>query len=70
MERAGRLARAEDALRGRAADLAERDGLRGYDAVHLAAALAVHADAMASGDRRLCAAAAEHGLHVANVATS
>ena len=49
-----------------AADLAEAAGLRGYDAVHLAAALAVPVDTFASSDVRLCEAAASHGLHVSN----
>ncbi len=49
-----------------AGDLAESDELRGYDAVHLAAALLAAADVMATADQRLCAAAAKHGLNVAN----
>ena len=49
----------------RAADLAEDAGLRGYDAVHLAAALAVPVDTFASSDANLCGAAAHRGLHVA-----
>ena len=48
----------------RAADLAERAGLRGYDAVHLAAALAVPVDTLSSSDAKLCDAASQHGLHV------
>lgn len=47
--------------------LAEQEGLRGYDAVHLAAAQAV-ADAdtvLLSGDRELLAAASRRGLAVA-----
>lgn len=51
----------------RAGDLAEADSLRGYDAVHLAAALRVNAHVMASSDERLCAAAARHRLNVANL---
>lgn len=50
----------------RAADLAEAEALRGYDAVHLAAALTVGADVFASADVDLCRAAEQHGLHVAN----
>jgi hypothetical protein len=46
--------------------LAGREALRGYDAVHLAAALAVQADVLASSDGDLCAAARRNGLHVAN----
>lgn len=49
-----------------AADLAETDGLRGYDAVHLAAALLASVDTFASGDTRLCAAALRHGLNISN----
>ena len=49
-----------------ASRLAEREGLRGYDAVHLAAALVVGVDAIASADTELCAAAARRGLSVAN----
>jgi uncharacterized protein len=49
-----------------AADLAETAGLRGYDAIHLAAALVVPVDAFASSDSRLCKAAARHGLNVSS----
>lgn len=49
-----------------AGDLAELEGLRGYDAVHLAAALRIDADVMASADRALCQAAARHGRAIAN----
>ncbi|MCC6227031.1 MAG: PIN domain-containing protein [Microthrixaceae bacterium] len=49
-----------------AADLAEEEALRGYDAVHLAAALAVGAQVLTSSDSALCAAAERRGLHVAN----
>ncbi len=49
-----------------ASDLAEQEALRGYDAVHLAAALTVGADVLTSADADLCAAAARRGLHVAN----
>lgn len=49
-----------------AADLAEREALRGYDAVHLAAALAIDATVLTSADTALCEAAARHHLHVAN----
>lgn len=49
-----------------AADFAEDAGLRGYDAVHLAAALTVPVDTLASGDAKLCDAAASHGLQVSN----
>lgn len=49
-----------------AADLAEDEGLRGYDAVHLAAALTVEATVLSSADADLCHAAERRGLHVAN----
>ena len=47
--------------------LAEEEGLRGYDAVHLAAALAVAGTdtVFISGDQELLAAAARLGLAVA-----
>jgi len=50
-----------------AAQLAEEEGLRGYDAVHLAAALAVHATVFSSADTALCDAAERRGLHVTNL---
>ncbi|MGB6057318.1 MAG: type II toxin-antitoxin system VapC family toxin [Microthrixaceae bacterium] len=49
-----------------AADFAEDEGLRGYDAVHLAAALSVEATVLSSADAELCEAAERCGLHVAN----
>lgn len=49
-----------------AADLAESDALRGYDAVHLAAALDSGAAVLTSADATLCTAAGRRGLHVAN----
>jgi predicted nucleic acid-binding protein len=49
-----------------AGDLAIAHGLRGYDAVHLAAAQVVGADVFSSADRRLCDAASSSGFHVAN----
>lgn len=49
-----------------AADLAESEALRGYDAVHLAAALTVEAIVLTSADTALCDAAERRGLHVAN----
>ena len=53
-----------------AAELAERESLRGYDAVHLAAALTVGATVLSSADTALCAAAERRGLHVANPLTT
>ena len=50
----------------RAADLAETEALRGYDAVHLAAAMAVQANVLTSADDALCRAAERLGLLVAN----
>ncbi|MCU1397160.1 MAG: hypothetical protein JWN62_269 [Acidimicrobiales bacterium] len=55
-----------EALMRLAGDLATAHGLRGYDAVHLAAAHLVSADVFSSADRRLCAAASSDGFHVAN----
>ena len=55
----------EDLMR-LAGELAEAHSLRGYDAVHLAAARLVGADVFSSADRRLCAAASSCGLHVAD----
>ena len=49
-----------------AGDAAEEHGLRGYDAMHLAAAHRIGADVFSSADGRLCSAASESGLHVAN----
>ena len=49
-----------------AAGIAEERRLRGYDAVHLAAATFTGADLMASADSGLCRAAQEAGFHVAN----
>ena len=53
-------------LVGEAAELAEVEALRGYDAVHLAAALLVGATVLSSADTDLCAAAERRGIHVAN----
>ena len=55
-----------DHVIAQAAELADREGLRGYDAVHLAAALTIEADVLTSADVALCAAAERCGLHVAN----
>lgn len=59
-----------DALVGLAAALADAQDLRGYDAVHLATALAVGAEVFACADAKLCEAAAHHGLAVANPLSS
>jgi uncharacterized protein len=50
-----------------AAGLAESDGLRGYDAVHFAAALRVGVTAFAAADSALIRAAENHKLHVAEL---
>jgi predicted nucleic acid-binding protein len=55
----------EDLMR-LAGDLATTHGLRGYDALHLAAAHLVGADVFSSADHRLCEAASSTGFHVAN----
>ena len=47
-------------------DLAERERLRGYDAVHLAAAIASGAAVFASADDRLLAAARRQRLATSN----
>jgi len=57
---------ATDELVSAAAELADVEGLRGYDAVHLAAALETGATVLSSADTALCAAAERRGLHVAN----
>lgn len=55
-----------DDLIARAGDLAEQESLRGYDAVHLEAALTVGANVLTSSDTSLCEAAERRGLYVAN----
>lgn len=55
-----------DDLVASAAELADTEGLRGYDAVHLAVALTIEATVLSSADTALCAAAARNGLHIAN----
>lgn len=53
-----------------AAQLAEAEGLPGYDATHLAAALFVSAAVLTSADVALCEAAGRRGLHIANPLTT
>ena len=60
------LAEVTDDLITRAAELAEDEALRGYDAVHLAAALHLEAGILTSADAALCEAAVRNGMHVAN----
>jgi predicted nucleic acid-binding protein len=60
------LVRITEQLLHEAAELAEIEGLRGYDAVHLAAALTAGAFVLTSADGTLCEAAARRGLHIAN----
>ena len=50
-----------------AGDLAEEEGLCGYDAIHLAAALAGQADVVATADGQLLAAAQHRQLDVAKL---
>ncbi|HRC07386.1 MAG TPA: type II toxin-antitoxin system VapC family toxin [Miltoncostaeales bacterium] len=52
-----------------AAELAETARLRGYDAVHLAAARRCGADVVVTADRQLASAALTHGLAVAGAGT-
>jgi predicted nucleic acid-binding protein len=52
-------------LAGEAGRLAEEHGLRGYDAVHLASALALKETTMVTWDGDLRAAAAREGLDLA-----
>lgn len=54
----------DTALVEAAGDLAELDGLRGYDAVHLAAAMTTQVSVVASADRQLLRAARSHGFGV------
>lgn len=54
----------------RAAQLAETESLRGFDAVHLATALFVSAAVLTSADRALCEAAERQGLHIADPLTA
>ena len=49
-----------------AGDLAEAEGLRGYDAVHLAAALAAQATVVATADTQLLEAARRRQIDVSN----
>lgn len=49
-----------------AAQLAEIEALRGYDAVHLAAAVLVDTTVFTSADAALCDAAQRQGMHTAN----
>lgn len=60
------LVQVTDDLIGRAGELAEDEGLRGYDAVHLAAAIHIEAQVLTSADEALCEAAARNGMYVAN----
>ncbi len=60
------LVAATEELIESAAELAETESLRGYDAIHLAAALFVGAAVLTSADRTLCEAAERQGLHIAD----
>ncbi|MEA2717511.1 MAG: uncharacterized protein QOI99_1828 [Actinomycetota bacterium] len=63
------LVAVDDALVRPAGDLTESQGLRAYDAIHLAAALQLIGDdlVLVAGDRALLAAAASLGLAVAAI---
>jgi uncharacterized protein len=63
------LVEVDDLLVRRAGDLAQHYALRGYDAIHLAAAERVRHETtvMVAGSRDLCAAAAALDLAVANI---
>ena len=54
-------------LAAAAGELAEREALRAYDAVHLAAALAVRCDVLVSADGDLCRVGTRRGLSVMNL---
>lgn len=60
------LAEVIEDLITRAADPAEDEGLRGYDAVRFAAALHLDASVLTSADEVLCEAAGRKSMHVAN----
>jgi uncharacterized protein len=67
LHRALRVVALDDALARTAGDLAERHALRGYDAVHLASALAVDVPGqlvIATWDQELAAAALAEGRMV------
>lgn len=51
-----------------AAELAEGERLRGYDAVHLAAALQARVTVLATADKKLLAAAVRNQLDIADTA--
>jgi uncharacterized protein len=62
------LLEVDEQLVRRAGELAQHHALRGYDAIHLAAAERVRDDAtvMVAGDRDLCTAAGALGMAVAD----
>ena len=62
------LLEVDDHLVRRAGELAQLQALRGYDALHLAAAERVRGETtiLVAGDRELCAAAGTLGLAVAD----
>ena len=66
------LLEVDDLLVRRAGELAQQHALRGYDAIHLAAAERVHDDTtlMVAGDGELCAAAGALGLAVADTSVN
>jgi uncharacterized protein len=62
------LLEVDERLVRRSGELAQHHALRGYDAIHLAAAERIRDDAtvMVAGDHDLCAAAGTLGMAVAN----
>ncbi len=62
------LVEIDDALVRQAGDLAQRHSLRGYDAIHLAAAERVRSDTsiLVAGDHDLCTVAGRLGMAVAS----
>lgn len=64
------IVEATEELIAEAAELAEAEALRGYDAVHLVAALLVGATVLSSADTDLCVGGERRGLHIANPLTA
>jgi uncharacterized protein len=58
-----------DAILAQAEELAERESLRGYDAVHLSSAMVAAADLLVTADAALLKAAERWGLGVVDVRT-
>lgn len=62
--------RVDESLIDAASALAESEALRGYDAVHLAAALLIGTTVLVTADGDLARAAERRGLHVADPLSS